>query len=366
MPCIVANNEVSLSGPVGIRDWLEDGFLYEDVAAALAQIGRANAVKIRLNSAGGLAWVGSAIHALLSSHRGRVDITVDGIAGSAASVIAMAGRLTMSSGALLMIHRTATTAWGDAGEIEKAVAQLRACDRAYAEIYAGKSGKSIDEIDALMAAETWMTGEEAVAAGFADRAASVANDNAPAPSAFPYAAFARAPARLVAMAAEKGWSVDSFKAALAAPHARKEIPMSDTKTVGQQPAIPTAAVPAAAPAAPPAPAVAAPVDLDAVRAEAVAADRARRAAIMALPEASGREALAEHLWATGQSVEAAKATLAVAGPAASSAESDAEAYARTRVASASALASPAPNAAASRNASVEAIVAAANSQIKRR
>src|SRR5687768_3543316 len=104
MSVIVNGNEIVLSGTVG-EMYFEDCFTASDVIVALAQVGDASDVTIRLNSGGGIATEGSAIHSAIARHSGRKTIIVEGIAASAASAIAMAADdLVMSLGALMMIH----------------------------------------------------------------------------------------------------------------------------------------------------------------------------------------------------------------------------------------------------------------------
>lgn len=334
MACTVNGTEIILSGTVGVRDYFDDGFTYNDVIGALAQVGRDANINVRINSGGGVATEGAAIHALLQGHKGRVDITIEGVAASAASLIAMAGRTSMAAGAVLMIHNPSIWTSGDIVEHERTVAYLRSLNSAYAGIYADKANKPVDDVLDLMTAETWFTADQAVEAGFADRALAAGPGASDLPvSAFPYAAYAHAPKAIMAMAQAKGWTPESFKAASAAPIARKETRMSAKTTAEQAPA----------PITPAAPAAVAQASLDDAVKTAVAEDRARRAAIMTLADAAGREALAEHLWSTGASVEVAKATLSVAPKATPASD-----YEATRQPIASGLASPggAPDAAA--------------------
>ncbi|MGY6246207.1 ATP-dependent Clp protease proteolytic subunit [Bosea thiooxidans] len=119
MAVLVDGNELVLTGTVGAY-WFEDGFSASDVSGALARLGRDSDITVRLNSGGGIATEGTAIHAAFAAHKGRVDIVVEGIAASAASIIAMAGNsVTMALGAVMMIHDASTIAFGDAGELQK-------------------------------------------------------------------------------------------------------------------------------------------------------------------------------------------------------------------------------------------------------
>lgn len=157
-----------LYGDVGDPWGYGDGFSPEQVAQALAEHGP-GPITVRLNSGGGRAFDGLAIYSLLMSHDGDVTIQVDGIAASAASLIAMAGTVEMRQGAMLMIHDAAGVTFGNAAEHEKQADVLDKLSAQYAGVYARKCGQPIDACRALMQAETWLTAEEAITGGFCDR-----------------------------------------------------------------------------------------------------------------------------------------------------------------------------------------------------
>lgn len=157
-----------LYGDVGDPWGWGDGFTPEQVAAALAEHGP-GPVTARLNSGGGRAFDGLAIYSLLKSHDGEVTIQVDGIAASAASLIAMAGTLEMRDGAMLMIHDAAAVTFGNAAEHERQADTLDKLSAQYAGVYARKCGKPVDHCRALMQAETWFSASEAIAEGLATR-----------------------------------------------------------------------------------------------------------------------------------------------------------------------------------------------------
>jgi len=114
----VQGNEIVLTGTVGGDAWWEDEvFSHTDVITALAQVGRDTDVTVRVNSGGGIATEGAAIHAAFAGHRGKVHMVVEGWAASAASLFVMAGdTITLRPGALLMIHEPAAPAWGSADD----------------------------------------------------------------------------------------------------------------------------------------------------------------------------------------------------------------------------------------------------------
>lgn len=139
-----------------------------DFAADLDQI-TAPKIRVEINSPGGDVWDGIAIYNSLRNHPAHVTTRVDGIAASIASVIAQAGdtRL-MTSGSQMMIHNAWGLTVGDRNDHTEMAAVLAQQDAVIASIYANASGKDADEFRALMDAETWMTAEDAVAAGLAD------------------------------------------------------------------------------------------------------------------------------------------------------------------------------------------------------
>jgi|UPI000345BFB5 ATP-dependent Clp protease protease subunit len=233
MTVLVNGSEIVLSGTVGDLYW-DECFTASDVILALAQVGRGQDVTIRLNSGGGIATEGAAIHSAIAAHGGRKTIVVEGIAASAASVIAMAGDdVVMSPGALMMVHDPSGFTFGTVDDHEKQIVALTALATAMAGIFAEKTGKSADEVRADMRAEIWMTPEEAVAGGYADRVLTRASgaDPEPQPTAFDYRHFEHPPERLVALSDRRAWTnrARPTAAAPAASPRQKENPMANDK-----------------------------------------------------------------------------------------------------------------------------------------
>ncbi len=128
-------------------------------------------IDLHINSPGGAVWDGLAIMNSLKAHRARVTAIVDGLAASAASIVAMgADEVVMAEGSQMMIHKSSGGAWGNADTMREMAAILDKIDLNGAAIYARKAGGSRDSWLELMAAETWYNADEAVAAGLADRA----------------------------------------------------------------------------------------------------------------------------------------------------------------------------------------------------
>lgn len=211
MAVLVADGEVRLTGTVGAYFW-EDGFTAADVAAALAQVGRDKDVTVVINSGGGIATEGAAIHALLAGHKGKVTGRVEGLAASAASLAILgADEVEMALGATFMIHEASTIAWGDAEEMRKAFEMLDTISNSFADVYAEETGKPVADIRAMMKAETWMSAQEAVDNGFADRITERVTKGVVEPAAFAYGVYAKAPDSLRTLAQAKGWTPATAK-----------------------------------------------------------------------------------------------------------------------------------------------------------
>ncbi|GAU85178.1 head maturation protease, ClpP-related [Bosea sp. BIWAKO-01] len=194
---LVEGNEIRLYGPVGYMDSDGQGFTSSDVIDALAEVGADADISVRINSGGGFAHEGVAIHTALARHGGHVVVSVDGVAASAASLIAMAGNtIVMATGSLMMVHDPSLITIGTAAEHGRGIQQLEATAAAMATVYAQRTGKALANVRAEMAAETWMTADEAVAAGYADRTGTT---KARAAAHFDYSVYANVP--LTALAA---------------------------------------------------------------------------------------------------------------------------------------------------------------------
>lgn len=150
-------------------DWFGEGVTVAGVAAEIKSAGAFDSISVRINSPGGAVFEGVAIANLLRAQGKPVSVVVDGVAASAASVIAMAGdTVAMGQGAMMMIHNAWTMVAGDAGDLRKMADTLDKISASLAETYIAKTGKSAEEIKTLMDAETWMSAEECVSSGFAD------------------------------------------------------------------------------------------------------------------------------------------------------------------------------------------------------
>lgn len=126
-------------------------------------------ITIWLNSPGGDCVAASQIYAMLMDYKGNVTVKIDGIAASAASVIAMAGtKVLMAPTALMMVHNPLTVAIGDSEEMQKAMEMLDEVKESIINAYQIKTNQSRAKISHWMDAETWMNANKAIELGFAD------------------------------------------------------------------------------------------------------------------------------------------------------------------------------------------------------
>lgn len=146
------------------------GITAQEFARELKALGDLSLINLRIHSPGGDVFEGMAIYNLLKSHPARVEVHIDGLAASMASVIAMAGdTINMPENAMMMIHKPWGIQGGDADDMRRYADLLDKVEGTLINAYVSKTGKSEDEIKGLLKDETWMTGREAVEAGFADQ-----------------------------------------------------------------------------------------------------------------------------------------------------------------------------------------------------
>ena len=160
--------ELLVYGDIGADSWSDEFVGAKAFAEALSSV-KGKHVKVRINSYGGDVFAGQAIYSMLKRHPGGCTTIVDGIAASAASIIAMAGdTVIMPENAMLMIHNPWCLAYGNASDFRKTADDMDKIGSSLVAVYVAKTGKTEDEIRVLLDAETWMTAQEAVDMGFAD------------------------------------------------------------------------------------------------------------------------------------------------------------------------------------------------------
>lgn len=156
-----------LDGVIAEESWFDDEVTPKAFKADLTA-GEGDIV-IWLNSPGGDCIAASQIYAMLMDYRGNITVKIDGIAASAASVIAMAGtEVLMAPTALMMVHNPLTVAIGDSEEMQKAIAMLAEVKESIINAYEIKTGQSRAKLSQLMDAETWLNANKAIELGFAD------------------------------------------------------------------------------------------------------------------------------------------------------------------------------------------------------
>ncbi|OXI26872.1 head maturation protease, ClpP-related [Burkholderia sp. AU16482] len=165
--------QANAAGDVEIRIYNEIGFWGTDAQTFVTQLdaaaANASAIVVAINSMGGDVFDAFAIYNALRRHAGKVKVRVDGVAASAASLIAMAGdEIVMPENAMLMIHNAHTVTAGEAKDLRRIADLLDNAGDGIVAAYAAKSGQSVDEIRALMDAETWLTAAQAKEKGFCD------------------------------------------------------------------------------------------------------------------------------------------------------------------------------------------------------
>lgn len=154
-------------------DIMEDAFFdgavsARSIAEILSEHPNVAGIEVRINSVGGSAFDGIAIHSVLKQHPAPVAVFVDGIAASAASLVAMAGdTISMGAASQMMIHNARTHTHGDKNELRGTADMLSSIDDQGASLYAAVTGKKHEDVLTLMEAETWFNAAEAVAEGFA-------------------------------------------------------------------------------------------------------------------------------------------------------------------------------------------------------
>ena len=160
--------------------------------AALNAI-EAPVIHLRVNSPGGSVFAARAMEQAMREHKAEIIAHVDGYAASAASFLTMAAdRIEMAQGAFLMIHKAWTLAAGNADDMKAMGGLLEKIDESLVKTYAGRGNADAEQIRAAMAAETWYSPEEAIAAGLAD----AVFDNAPKATAWDLSIYEHAPQAL--------------------------------------------------------------------------------------------------------------------------------------------------------------------------
>lgn len=163
--------DMFIGGEIVTDEWNDSDTSASGFRDALQSVGDVKTINLHINSPGGSVFEGIAIYNMLKQHQATVNVYVDGLAASIASVVAMAGnRIYMPQNAMLMIHNPWTMAVGNATELRKQADDLDQIAKSSITTYLSKAGDKLDEetLKQMMDEETWLTAEEALEYGLAD------------------------------------------------------------------------------------------------------------------------------------------------------------------------------------------------------
>lgn len=144
----------------------------EDIVRGIRAL-KASTIHLRINSPGGLVFESVAIKTALEQHPAQVIAHVDGLAASAASTLMLAAdEIEIAPGGFVMIHNAETFAWGNKEIMAQAIAMLEAIDGSIAAQYGARTGLALEDVAAMMAAETWLSAQDALDKKLVDRIAT--------------------------------------------------------------------------------------------------------------------------------------------------------------------------------------------------
>lgn len=178
----VTERTLFLNGTIAEESWFDDDVTPQIFKDELNS--GSGDITVWINSPGGDCIAAAQIYNMLMDYKGNVTVKIDGIAASAASVIAMAGtKVLVSPVSMLMIHNPMTVAYGNSAEMQKAIDMLGSVKDSILNAYEIKTGLSRTKLSHLMDAETWMDANKAIELGFADELMqrSAATDEIPVP-----------------------------------------------------------------------------------------------------------------------------------------------------------------------------------------
>lgn len=164
----ISNNTITILDEIG-DNWDGTGVTAKKILSDLKNMGDTKDVEVIINSGGGDVFEGIAIHNVLKQHKGNVTVKIIGLAGSAASIIALGGdEIKIAKNAFFMIHNAWMVGAGNRNDFRAFADFLEPFDNILAETYVDFTGLDKKEIIAMMDNETWLSGEDAVEKGFAD------------------------------------------------------------------------------------------------------------------------------------------------------------------------------------------------------
>lgn len=151
------------------ESWFRDGITAKGFTQTLTDLGDISQINVRINSPGGSVFEGLAIYNALKNHSATVNVSIDGLAASIATVIAMAGdKIDMAENAMFMIHEPSGVAVGTAADMLETAQLLEKLTNSAVDVYSARTGQTPDAVREAMNAETWYTAAEAKKVGFVD------------------------------------------------------------------------------------------------------------------------------------------------------------------------------------------------------
>jgi len=173
-PWFKIENKGDKKAKIDIYDDIGGGFFFfgltaKDFRNQLKEIGNVDEIDVFINSNGGKVFEGFAIYEMLNSHSAKINVKIDGIAASIASVIAMAGdSVVMAKNAFMMMHQPKGLFFGKSDELRNQANLLDKIENNIVDTYASRAKIKREEIQNLVKEETWLTADEAIEKGFAD------------------------------------------------------------------------------------------------------------------------------------------------------------------------------------------------------
>ena len=280
--------EIVIYDAIGKSFWDDDAVSAKNFIDALGGLGDVDSITLRINSPGGDVFDGVAIYNAIKNHKANVVAQIDGIAASAASLIAMAAnRIVMPSNAFMLVHRSAGFSMGNADDMRAIADDLDRIDKAITATYVARTGQAAAKVKALMKEDRLMDAAEARELGYADEVTP------------PMKMSAKFSLRLLPKAA-----AERFRAETGEGQGDPPLPVSEPQKPVEQPEAPPASPNPPQPAPQPQPAMAAPAAIPAVAAAALADDA--RAYITAITDLCTLAAAPERVGAylkAGKSVD---------------------------------------------------------------
>jgi ATP-dependent Clp protease, protease subunit len=170
--------EMELYGYISEFSWFSDDITPRMFKDDLYSLGKGGPITVRMHSGGGDVYAASVIRSIMMDYPGMITIKIDGLAASAASVVAMAGdSIKMQETGFMMIHDPITLAYGNIDELRKTIDTLKVVKDGIIDAYHTKTKQDVEKIAKWMSDETWMTAKKALSLGFIDEIIATGEKN---------------------------------------------------------------------------------------------------------------------------------------------------------------------------------------------